>query len=287
MTRYRLRFLLQELDLPLGVTTIGRSVDCHVTLDDPLVSRRHARVVVGDDRALVEDTGSRNGVALNGTVIRAPTRLHEGDRVRIGTQEFVFCTVHTPAGQAMPSRTTGKLLLCAHCHKPYPREVVSCPECEATEQVGEDTLTGSGSPGAGGASGVQLLVEALKRALAVGRVGDAQRLVRRAMDQVGQLVAAGGAVDAQVLAAFGEQAAELTAASHDPTWALWVLDMYCRTRQVPPLDVVERLAEVGQAAAERPAAVRDAFTDLLAHLRAPSGAPDSVTSDRAAIGSNR
>ena len=286
MTRYRLRLLLQELDLPLGVTTIGRSVDCHVTLDDPLVSRRHARVVVGDDRALVEDTGSRNGVAVNGTVIRAPTRLHEGDRVRIGTQEFVFCTVHTPAGQAMPSRTTGKLLLCARCHKPYPREVVSCPGCEATEQVDEDTLTGS-APGAGGASSVQLLVEALKRALAAGRVGDAQRLVRRAMDQVGQLVAAGGAVDAQVLAAFGEQAAELTAASHDPTWALWVLDMYCRTRQVPPLDVVERLAEVGQAAAERPAAVRDAFTDLLAHLGAPSRAPDSVSGDSAAMGPNR
>jgi predicted component of type VI protein secretion system len=141
MARYRLRFLLQELDLTLGVTTIGRSVDCHVTLDDPLVSRRHARIVLGADRAVVEDTGSRNGVVVNGTPIRSLTRLHDGDRVRVGTQEFVFCKLAASESPA-PARTTGQLRVCGSCRQPYPREVISCPACEATEPVDEDTMTG-------------------------------------------------------------------------------------------------------------------------------------------------
>jgi hypothetical protein len=276
MNRYRLRFLLQELDLPLGVTTIGRGLDCHVTLDDPLVSRRHARIVVGNDRVLVEDTGSRNGVAVNGAPIRAPTRLQDADRVRVGTQEFVFCRIGSTAGAPAPARPTGKLRLCASCGLPYPQEVLSCPACEATEQIDEDTLTGNDSPEAQTASSVQLLVEALERALALGRVSDAQRIMRRTKDQIGQLVTASGAVDADLLAALAAQAADLTAASQDPTWAVWVLDLYGRTRQIPPVDIVERLAQVGESAAQRPAAVRGALDSWFDHL----GAIQSASSGR-------
>ncbi|MEO7109577.1 MAG: FHA domain-containing protein, partial [Polyangiaceae bacterium] len=93
MARYRLRFLLQEFDLPRGATLIGRSSDCHVTIEDPLVSREHARIVIDDEGARCEDLGSRNGVKINGVTARGTTRLKDGDRLRIGTQELVFCTV--------------------------------------------------------------------------------------------------------------------------------------------------------------------------------------------------
>ena len=66
MARYRLRFLLQEFDLPRGATILGRSSDCHVTIEDPLVSRHHARIVLEGDRAVVYDLNSRNGVKVNG-----------------------------------------------------------------------------------------------------------------------------------------------------------------------------------------------------------------------------
>jgi pSer/pThr/pTyr-binding forkhead associated (FHA) protein len=66
LARYRLRFVLQEFDLPRGATIIGRSLECHLTIDDPLVSRQHARITVGDDGAQIEDVGSRNGVRVNG-----------------------------------------------------------------------------------------------------------------------------------------------------------------------------------------------------------------------------
>lgn len=70
MARYRLRFLLQEFDLPRGATIIGRSLDCHLTIEDPLVSRQHARIVIDDAGAFVEDMGSRNGVRVDGVSIK-------------------------------------------------------------------------------------------------------------------------------------------------------------------------------------------------------------------------
>src|ERR1019366_4843126 len=119
---------------------LGRSPECHVTLEDPLVSRQHARIVIGDEGAVCEDLKSRNGVRINGLALKGPTKLKDGDRVRIGTQELVFCEVEQDA--AAPAKTTGFLRHCARCRIPYPQEMVSCPNCGTTGQLEEDTMTG-------------------------------------------------------------------------------------------------------------------------------------------------
>jgi hypothetical protein len=245
MARYRLRFLLQEFDLPFGATIIGRSLDCHLTIEDPLVSRQHARIVIDNLGASVEDMGSRNGIRVDGVTIRGPTRLVDGARLRIGTQDFLFCSVD--ATGRTHAKTTGVLRLCARCHTPYPRESPSCPNCEATEQTDEDTLTGARTGPTDTQQqtwSAQLYVETLQRALSLGQLGHAERILRRATAQVEELVAAGMAVDQSALAALALLAASMTLQSNDPTWALWVLDVYRRTSQVPPAEVVERLAEV-------------------------------------------
>ncbi|MFW5738949.1 MAG: FHA domain-containing protein, partial [Myxococcota bacterium] len=126
MARYRLRFQLQEIDLVQGETLLGRSPDCHVTIEDPLVSRRHARITIRDEGALVEDLGSRNGIRLNGEVMRAPTFLKDRDRLRIGMQEFVFHSVSTSDSRPS-SKSTGFLRYCGQCHYPYPEEIPVCP----------------------------------------------------------------------------------------------------------------------------------------------------------------
>jgi hypothetical protein len=147
MPRPRLRFQLQELDLPLGATVIGRDPECHVTLDDPLVSRRHARILVGADRVVVEDLGSRNGVLLNGIGVRGPTPLQDSDRLRVGAQHLVYCEAEVEAvPPSLPSRPTAELGLCTGCRLPYPRQLTACPSCEATEQVDEDTLVDPRAP---------------------------------------------------------------------------------------------------------------------------------------------
>ena len=241
LVRYRLRFVLQELDLPQGGTIIGRSLDCHLTLEDPLVSRRHARIVVDEAGARIEDMGSRNGVRVNGAVIREPVALRNGDRVRIGTQDFVFCSVDS--GERAHSRTTGQLRLCASCRLPYPRELLACPNCEATEQTDDDTLTGSGRSAAHSWN-VQLMVESLERALRLSRLEDAERIVQRAIAQIEEIVATDGPLDDSTLAALSGQAAATSLASGDPAWAHWVLDIHGRIRRIPPVEIVERLGEV-------------------------------------------
>jgi hypothetical protein len=272
LARYRLRFLLQEFDLPRGITIIGRSLDCHLTIEDPLVSRQHARILIDDDGATVEDMGSRNGVRVDGMTIKGATRLSDGMRLRIGTQDFLFCNVEI-AGKGH-SKTTGVLRLCANCRMPYPREAPSCPNCEATEQTDEDTLTGVGpSEGAQSARAwsAQLLVEALDRALALARLQDAERILRRATAQVEEVVATGSPIDAGSLAALALRAAATTLATDDATWALWVLDIYRRTATVPPAEVVERLAEI--ATTRHRSILLGAVTSLLEHLGGKSGKP--------------
>jgi hypothetical protein len=263
VARFRLRFLLQEFDLPRGATVIGRSLECNLTIEDPLVSRQHARLLIDDNGERVEDMESRNGVRVNGVQIHGPTPLQDGDRVRIGTQDFVFCRVD-PAGHGH-SKTTGVLRLCAKCRLPYPREVASCPNCEATEQTDEETLSGAFGTSNQTAWGVQLLVEALEKALSLGRTSDAERIVRRATAQVEELLASGGAMDPKSLAALATQAAATTAASNDPTWVMWVIEVYGRIDRVPPVEVVDRLAE---AAASHAGVVRAKLETMLERLRA-------------------
>ena len=91
--RFRLRYLKHDLELFAGTFVIGRSAECQLSLDDPLVSRRHALLLVGDDEVLIEDAGSRNGVLVNGQRIPGRTRLGEGDRVTIGAQDMSIAAV--------------------------------------------------------------------------------------------------------------------------------------------------------------------------------------------------
>jgi hypothetical protein len=259
--RYRLRFLLQEFDLPSGITVIGRSLDCNLTIEDPLVSRQHARIVIDDEGPRVEDLGSRNGVRINGVPVRETTSLRDGDRVRVGTQDLVFSQV----GEGGPghAKTTGVLRLCANCRLPYPREMVSCPHCEATEQTEEGTLTGEEEHGVSWT--VQLLVEALDRALALGRVADAERIVKRATSRLDEYLSSGGTIGNEVLATVGSKVAAMTPATGDPAWALWVVALYQRLSAIPPRAAADSL---GDAVVKHPAAVAVPIADLLKHLRA-------------------
>jgi hypothetical protein len=259
LARYRLRFVLQEVDLPRGVTIIGRSLDCHLTIEDPLVSRRHAQIVVTENSAQIEDLGSRNGVKVNGAVVAGVTPLRSGDRLRIGTQELIFSRVEDPGRSH--ARTTGQLRLCANCRQPYPREMVSCPTCEATEQTDDETLTVAG--GESHRWTVQLFVEALERAMRLGRAADAEQLLRRATLQVDELVASGRAVDTDILLALATHATAPALASHDPGWSLWALEIFAHNRRAPSMSAVENLAEL---AARYPARVPEACRRLLVRL---------------------
>ena len=87
---FRLRYLHHDLQLSEGQFAVGRSAGCQLSLDDPLVSRRHALLVVAKDGVTIEDLQSRNGVNVNGQRITGKTPLHAGDKVVIGSQEMTL-----------------------------------------------------------------------------------------------------------------------------------------------------------------------------------------------------
>jgi len=242
VARYRLRFLLQEFDLPKGVTILGRSSDCQVTIEDPLVSRHHAQIVLEGDRAVVSDLGSRNGIKINGAPAKQPTELKDGDRLRIGTQELVFCKVEPAAHQS--TKTTGFLRHCARCRMPYPQEVGECPNCGETEALEEDTLSGSFGATSQHTWSVQLFVEVLDRALSLNRHEDIQRILRRATITIEEPLHRGDEIDREQLAKLALGALRAAITMHDLTWGLWVVQVYRRVPFMMPEDVAIKLGEI-------------------------------------------
>jgi FHA domain-containing protein/adenylate/guanylate cyclase family protein len=70
---------------------IGRDVDqCDVILSHPTVSRRHARLVLSQDKLQVADMGSTNGTSVDGAVVQpgASWPVESGARLRIGDIEL-------------------------------------------------------------------------------------------------------------------------------------------------------------------------------------------------------
>ena len=74
-----------------GGTTIGRSPDCPVFLDDVTVSRKHAVVVERDGHWFIEDQGSLNGTFVNRRRVES-AELSDGDEIQIGKYRLTFLT---------------------------------------------------------------------------------------------------------------------------------------------------------------------------------------------------
>jgi hypothetical protein len=70
-------------------TTIGRTPDCDIFLDDVTVSRRHAIVAKGAEAFTLQDLGSLNGTFLNRHRIEQ-AELESGDEVQIGKYRLIF-----------------------------------------------------------------------------------------------------------------------------------------------------------------------------------------------------
>src|ERR1041384_1129860 len=85
--QYCLRVGPRELPLEVGETLIGRGEECHVGVCEAMVSRRHARVVLGQGRPFIEDLGSSNGTFLTQTRLTGRVELFPGDKIFIGTTE--------------------------------------------------------------------------------------------------------------------------------------------------------------------------------------------------------
>ena len=238
MVRFRLRFLLQEHDLPPGETILGRSPDCHITIEDPLISRQHARIVVEHGVVTFHDLGSRNGSRINGRPVSGSQVLADQDRVRLGAQELVFFRMET--SQFAP-RSTGAMRLCGRCKTPFPEGPLVCPHCghAVTAVREEETVPGISLP-VRRAWIAQMFGDFMDRALPQGKFAEADRILRRAAEEAEERIA-GGEIDAASLARIADYALKLALLKRDSQWVCWVLDAYRRAKRVPPAATVAGL----------------------------------------------
>ncbi|MFQ6326905.1 BTAD domain-containing putative transcriptional regulator [Nocardia sp. CWNU-33] len=69
---------------------IGRMPDNDLSLDDPKVSRHHARILPSRGGLVIKDLDSINGVFVDGIQIGANVMLSTGAVIRIGTSTMIF-----------------------------------------------------------------------------------------------------------------------------------------------------------------------------------------------------
>lgn len=204
---------------------MGRSSDCWLTLDDPLISRRHARFLASDDSVSIEDLGSRNGVRVNDRSISDRVFLNDGDKIKVGSQQFLLRKVLPH--EARTRKATGFMMTCSTCGLPYGSESFGCPNCvpQLAPEVHEETTNTVTS-----AWSIELILETLKRAEARGRPSDVERLLLRARDELARNP---DQVDRRRLDQLADLAVRFSVGQAKLEWARWALALYAAHGLVP------------------------------------------------------
>ena len=72
-----------------GETTVGRSPECGIFLDDVTVSRKHAVLRERDGNFFIEDQGSLNGTFVNRKRVES-AQLEDGDELQVGKYRLTY-----------------------------------------------------------------------------------------------------------------------------------------------------------------------------------------------------
>jgi putative serine protease PepD len=101
----------QTCEIDAAGLTIGRDVHNDIVLEDPAVSRSHARIAAEQNRLIIHDA-STNGTYVNGHRIAGAVSIDEGDDLQIGASHFyverrVSSTGLPRTGKSLPLRVAG------------------------------------------------------------------------------------------------------------------------------------------------------------------------------------
>jgi len=73
-----------------SVTTIGREHSNDICLENPAVSRFHAKIYRHGWTFYIEDLGSTNGTILNGRIVKWKAGLSKNDKITIAKYTLLF-----------------------------------------------------------------------------------------------------------------------------------------------------------------------------------------------------
>jgi pSer/pThr/pTyr-binding forkhead associated (FHA) protein len=199
-----------EHELAAGALSIGRAPESNVCLDDSLVSRTHARIVVlRDAEVAVEDLHSTNGVWVNGVRLgRNSQRLREGDRLLIGT-----CELSVFGARASDDRT------------PAPRA-----QATARSSVEHD---GEGSPTTDRADALNIVGRLAERLNRAGNTIEAVRVLSGHLNKVLLGASAGLAVPETLLDDASRYAIALFGWTYNAAWLDYLVELHLTAQRLP------------------------------------------------------
>jgi DNA-binding winged helix-turn-helix (wHTH) protein len=90
---FRLTWEGGDVSLTEGENVLGRVEDAAAWIESASVSRRHARILISEGKARLEDLGSKNGTFLNGRKIASAVALADDDEIRLGLMPLTFRVV--------------------------------------------------------------------------------------------------------------------------------------------------------------------------------------------------
>jgi predicted component of type VI protein secretion system len=237
--RFRLRYLHHDLELIEGQFAVGRSAGCQLSLDDPLVSRRHALLVVSREGVTIEDLQSRNGVIVNGQRIPGRTKVVAGDKIVIGSQELTLLEGRESAGRETASHQMGKRTL---PKMPAAAELIAAERASSVPPSEQMLGDADAEPSmVRRADAFNLLGGVAEKALAMGRADEAERLLASPLADVVEASRAGKRLSPWLVDMAARFAAKLATATAKGAWADYVIELYDAQLRPCPAPVVDEL----------------------------------------------
>jgi hypothetical protein len=234
-----------EWELDKGSLVIGRATDANMVVEDPLVSRVHARLsVLPDERVIVEDLHSTNGLFINGIRMARPTAgLAEGDRLLIGTTEISVFSTRSSATMRIGKRIGGVKLT------PQPRPAANLKPPPVTQTAQPAQPVSKGVPTTERSDAVELVGLLAGRLMASGHPLEATRVLSEHLNNVLLGASAGLSVPENVLEHATRYAIDLYGWTRRPSWVDYPFELHVACQQMPSNASLDLLEAVYKTAA--------------------------------------
>lgn len=270
-----------EINLPLGEIIIGRGPECYLRVDEPMVSRRHARLRVTPTQVFLEDLGSRNGSRVNGINATAAVALNPGDILGVGTQQFTLereddPLPHRPTVNYSPQWSQSSQANVPVSIGPAPEEpgqvTVGAPQAVAVNSGGglppsavsmpNVTNTELGPPADAPThlavhtshpddapetaqnnrgSAYRLFWGLSDKVLALGRIEEAERMMGPRLTEMRTRAEANDIPDDNVIQETLRRALKLAVATKKDAWFAWIFDYARLCRYKMPLPLLDEI----------------------------------------------
>ncbi len=249
----------QNIELRRGNLLVGRSSGCHLVLEDSMVSRRHAELIVTDDSVTVKDLGSVNGLYVNARRVEGSQRMKEGDTLQIGQREFV---VRSFQRESVPISSDRQ-----HVETLHGESLDEDSKSEDQTHVGDV---------------FDVLGSVADKVLAMDRGEEAERILSGVLQSILREAKEGREVPVAIAERAASYAVRIAWATSRANWLDYVIDLYTLTRRVLPGKVVDQMYDVVRKARGMHVASLRAYVAVLEEHQATFGPAERFVVQRIA-----